>query len=61
MILYVQNVEIEVGICVEEQPDILDIQSSHINDGGNFWLALNDNGEVEGSIGLQKKTMKLQY
>ena len=26
LILYVQNVEYQVGIRVEEQPDILDIQ-----------------------------------
>jgi len=56
LILHVQNVEYGVGISVEEQPDILDIQSNYISDGGNFWIALNDNGEVVGSIGLQKKT-----
>ena len=56
LILYVQNIEYEVGISVKEQPDILDIQLNYINEGGNFWVALNDNGEVVGSIGLQKKT-----
>jgi len=56
LILHVQNVEYEVGISVKEQPDILDIHSNYINDGGNFWIALNDNGEVVGSIGLQRKT-----
>ena len=55
LILHVQNVEYGVGISAEEQPDILDIQSNYINDGGNFWVALNDNGEVVGSIGLQKE------
>lgn len=56
LILYVQNVEYEVNISIEEQPDILDIQSNYIKDGGNFWVALNGKGEVVGSIGLQKKT-----
>lgn len=56
LILYVQNVEYEVGISIEEQPDILDIQSNYIKDNGNFWVALNDKEEVVGSIGLQKKT-----
>ena len=56
LILHVQNVEYGVGISVEEQSDILDIQSNYINDGGNFWVALNNNDEVVGSIGLQKKT-----
>ncbi|MEH7215750.1 GNAT family N-acetyltransferase, partial [Priestia megaterium] len=49
-------VEAGVGISIEEQPDILDIQSNYINEGGNFWIALNDDKEVVGSIGLQKKT-----
>lgn len=56
LILHVQNAEYDVGISTEEQPDILDIQSSYINNGGNFWVALNDNDEVVGSIGLQKET-----
>ncbi|MNI43457.1 acetyltransferase [compost metagenome] len=56
LIMHVQNVEYEVGISVKEQPDILDIHSNYIYDGGNFWIALNDNGEVVGSIGLQRKT-----
>lgn len=56
LILHVQNVEYALGIRVEEQPDILDIQSNYINDGGSFWIALNNNGKVVGSIGLQKKT-----
>ncbi|URJ58099.1 GNAT family N-acetyltransferase [Paenibacillus polymyxa] len=59
LILYVQNVEYEVGISLKEQPDILDIHSNYINDGGNFWIALNDNGEVVGSIGLQKKNKEV--
>ncbi|MBT2658350.1 GNAT family N-acetyltransferase [Bacillus sp. ISL-18] len=59
LIMYVQNVEFSVGISMEEQPDILDIQSNYINDGGNFWVALNDNGEVVGSIGLQRKTNEI--
>ncbi|MNY29254.1 acetyltransferase [compost metagenome] len=59
LILHVQNVEYEVGISLKEQPDILDIYSNYINDGGNFWIALNDNGEVVGSIGLQKKNKEV--
>ncbi len=56
LILHVQNVEYNVGISAEEQPDILDIESNYLNNGGNFWVGLNDQGEVVGSIGLQKKT-----
>lgn len=36
LILYIQNVEAGVGISIEEQPDILDIPSNYINDGGTF-------------------------
>lgn len=56
LILHIQNIEYDVGISVEEQPDILDIQANFIVNGGNFWVALNDVGEVVGSIGLQKQT-----
>lgn len=59
LILHVQNIEYEVGISVKEQPDILDIHSNYIDDGGNFWIALNDNGEVVGLIGLQKKNKEV--
>lgn len=56
LILHVQNVEYGVGISIEDQPDILDINKSYINDGGGFWIALNESGKVIGSIGLQKKS-----
>ena len=59
LILHVQNVEYGVGISIEDQPDILDITKSYINDGGGFWIALNESGKVIGSIGLQKKGMKI--
>lgn len=51
--------EFNVGISVEEQPDILDIQANYIDGGGNFWVALNNQEEVVGSIGLQKKTKEI--
>lgn len=59
LILHVQNVEYNVGISAEEQPDILDIQSNYLKDGGCFWVGINDHGEVVGSIGLQKKTKEV--
>ncbi|MGN7765734.1 GNAT family N-acetyltransferase [Paenibacillus sp. 22594] len=59
LILHVQNVEYKVGISLKEQPDILDIHTNYINDGGNFWIALNENEEVVGSIGLQKKNKEV--
>jgi N-acetylglutamate synthase-like GNAT family acetyltransferase len=59
LILYVQNIEYGVGIGIEDQPDILDINKNYIDDGGGFWIALNKHGKVVGSIGLQKKGDKI--
>lgn len=56
LILYVKNVEYDVGISAEGQADILDIKSNYLKDCGCFPMGLNDNGEVVGPIGLQKKT-----
>lgn len=54
LVLHVQNAEYGVGISIDEQPDILDITTHYIEPGGNFWVALNDEGRVVGSIGLQR-------
>jgi N-acetylglutamate synthase-like GNAT family acetyltransferase len=51
LVLYVQNIEFEVNISIEEQPDILDIENNYLN----FWIALNENNKVIGCIGLQEK------
>jgi N-acetylglutamate synthase-like GNAT family acetyltransferase len=59
LILYVQNIEYEVGISIEDQPDILDIKRNYIDSGGCFWIALNQEGNVIGSIGLQNKTKEV--
>lgn len=59
LILYVQNVEYDVGITIEEQPDILNIKRNYIDNGGCFWIALNQEGKVIGTIGLQKKTTEV--
>ncbi|MCM3629094.1 GNAT family N-acetyltransferase [Paenibacillus glycanilyticus] len=54
LILHVQNSEFQLNIGLEEQSDILDIPKNYLANGGNFWVALNEDGEVIGSIGLQK-------
>ncbi len=53
LILDIQNNEAKINLSIEEQPDLNDIFGAYINDGGNFWLAL-DGGEVVGTIGLMK-------
>ncbi|CAJ0870749.1 GNAT family N-acetyltransferase [Ralstonia flatus] len=54
-ILYVQNVEFNVGISLEDQPDLLDIETHYVAPGGQFWVALAQDGRVVGTIGLQAK------
>ncbi|MFS6652643.1 GNAT family N-acetyltransferase, partial [Staphylococcus aureus] len=54
-ILYVQNVEFNVGISLEDQPDLLDIETHYLAPGGQFWVALAQDGRVVGTIGLQAK------
>jgi RimJ/RimL family protein N-acetyltransferase len=56
LILHVQNVEYSVNISLNEQPDLLDIEGCYRASGGAFWVALNDTGEVVGTLGLQRKT-----
>ncbi|QBE61861.1 GNAT family N-acetyltransferase [Pseudoduganella lutea] len=55
LILHIQNVEAGVGISAQEQPDILAIQSSYLDQGGGFWVALDESGQVAGTIGLQRE------
>ncbi|MBR1738142.1 MAG: GNAT family N-acetyltransferase [Firmicutes bacterium] len=51
LILHIQNDEAKIGLSIEEQPDLLDIYNSYINNGGNFWIAVEQN-TVIGTIGL---------
>ncbi|SDW10641.1 GNAT family N-acetyltransferase [Paenibacillus sp. CF384] len=59
LVLYVQNSEFHLNIGIEEQSDILDIPTYYLADGGNFWVALNEAGNVIGTIGLQQLTEEL--
>jgi N-acetylglutamate synthase-like GNAT family acetyltransferase len=52
LILYVQNIEFNVGISIDDQPDILDINTNYLK----FWIAIDNNSnKVIGCIGLQEK------
>lgn len=51
LILSIQNNEAEIGLSLEEQPDLIDISRSYQQSGGEFWIALSDN-KVIGTIGL---------
>ncbi len=54
LILGIQNDEVKIGLTLREQPDLLDINRSYQQNGGEFWIALSD-GKVIGTIGLMVK------
>lgn len=51
LILPIQQVEFQIPITVEEQPDLFIIDEFYRKNGGEFWLATFD-GKVVGSIAL---------
>ncbi len=52
LILNIQQKEFSIPISLAEQPDLLDIENSYQNQGGQFWVAVDDEKEVLGCIGL---------
>lgn len=53
LILTIQQKEFNVPITIEDQPDLMLIESFYHEAGGNFWGAFI-NGELVGSIALVK-------
>lgn len=53
LILTIQQKEFNIPITIEDQPDLLEIESFYTETGGNFWGAFAD-GELVGSIALVK-------
>ncbi|MFP8892759.1 GNAT family N-acetyltransferase [Chryseobacterium cucumeris] len=53
LILTIQQKEFNIPITIEDQPDLLQIESFYTAAGGNFWGAFAD-GELVGSIALVK-------
>lgn len=51
IILPIQQIEFNVPVTLEGQPDLLDIEDFYHKDGGNFWGAFVDN-ELIGTIAL---------
>ena len=51
LILDIQNNEAKIGLTLEEQPDLSDIERYYRKSGSEFWIALSD-GKVVGTIGL---------
>lgn len=55
LILYLQNYGNQVGLSLEEQPDMNAIEDYYMVTGGNFWLVVTDDDMVVGTIGLLVK------
>ena len=53
LILPIQQDEFNVAITLEDQPDLLDIETAYISQGGNFWGAF-DGDYLIGTIALLK-------
>ncbi|MBK1896469.1 GNAT family N-acetyltransferase [Chryseobacterium paridis] len=53
LILNIQQKEFNIPITIEDQPDLLRIESFYREGGGNFWGAFID-GELVGTIALVK-------
>ncbi len=54
LILHIQNDEAKIDLSLQEQPDLMDINSYYCLGGGEFWIAVNE-GSVIGTIGLIKR------
>ncbi|WP_414052579.1 GNAT family N-acetyltransferase [Macrococcus animalis] len=53
-ILGIQKDEFEIQISREDQPDLENVQSNYLDQGGQFWLAVNNNDEIIGCVALVK-------
>lgn len=55
LILYLQNFDNKVDLSLEEQPDMNNIMDYYFQNGGGFWIAVNENDDVIGTLGLMNK------
>jgi GNAT superfamily N-acetyltransferase len=51
LILPIQQIEFNVPVTLEDQPDLLNVEEFYHQTGGNFWGALQEN-ELVGTIAL---------
>lgn len=54
LILHIQNNEAKINLSLEEQPDLSDIPAAYEKNGGQFWIAV-DNDIVIGTLALMNK------
>lgn len=55
LILHIQNEEAGINLSLQEQPDLSDVETFYLQNGGYFWVALNEQNEVIGTIALMNK------
>ncbi|CAC6710708.1 Acetyltransferase, GNAT family [Staphylococcus aureus] len=51
-ILSIQKNEFNIKIDRDDQPDLENIEHNYLNNGGQFWLAINNHQNIVGTIGL---------
>jgi len=51
LILHIQQLEYNIAITKNDQPDLFEIEEFYQKENGNFWIALYDNKMV-GTISL---------
>lgn len=51
LILPIQQIEFNVPVTLKDQPDLLDIETNYLKDGGNFWGAKHGE-ELVGTIAM---------
>ena len=52
LILPIQQQEFNVPITLDGQPDLIDVESAYFKNGGHFWGAIADTGQLLGTIAL---------
>ncbi len=56
LILKIQNDEYNIDLSINEQSDLLNIKNEYISNGGNFWISVDSEDNVIGTIALLKKS-----
>jgi N-acetylglutamate synthase-like GNAT family acetyltransferase len=52
LILKIQNDEYNIDLSINEQSDLLNIENEYISKGGNFWVCIDREDKVIGTIAL---------
>jgi N-acetylglutamate synthase-like GNAT family acetyltransferase len=52
LILHIQQKEFGVPVTLQDQPDLQQIPSFYIKEKGNFWVAVDDDDQVIGTLAL---------